>query len=74
MQDVLDAVQAAGVSDSVIEGLRREWGGQSCYIRSARRDIQRQIRQAEGSNRELAERFGLHRNSIIRLRRGVTSS
>lgn len=43
-------------------------------MRYRRRDIQRQIRQAEGSNRELAERFGLHRNSIIRLRRGVTSS
>lgn len=54
-------------NDTLIE-LRRRYGGGNHYIESGRRRIQDQIRQSELPIAEIARRYGLHRESVRRIK------
>ena len=66
--DILDKVmERAAIDPEIIYQLRREEGGRTHYVYSARPETHRRIQQETAPITQLAKRFHVHRNTIRRI-------
>lgn len=68
--DLLDEIAVdLQLAPDLLFQLRRRYGGEKHYIRSARTDLHRRIRSDTAPVAVIAERYQLHQNSVHRIRR-----
>lgn len=68
--DLLDEIAVdLQLDPDLLFQLRRRYGGEKHYIRSARSEIRHRIRTDPVPVAVIAERYQVHRNSVYRIRR-----
>lgn len=64
-----DLATRLSIPPETLFDLRRIYGGETYYVHSARREMQQRIRSENAPASVIAKRYGLHRNSVARIRR-----